>query len=39
MNEHEVLRAIKTLIKYINDGDAEETAPVMAGLMELRDLL
>ena len=39
MNEHEVLRAINTLIKYINDGDAEETPRVMNGLMELRDLL
>ena len=39
MNEHEVLRAINTLIKYINDADAEETPRVMNGLMELRDLL
>lgn len=39
MNEHEVLRAINTLIKYINDGDAEETPRVMNAIMELRALL
>jgi len=39
MNKHEILRAIRTLIAYINDGDAEETPEIMNGLMELKDLL
>lgn len=39
MEEKRLLQAIRLLINHINDGDAEETAPVQAGLMELRDLL
>jgi hypothetical protein len=39
MEEKRLLEAIRLLINHINDGEAEETAPVMAGLMELRDLL
>jgi hypothetical protein len=39
MEEKRLLQAIRLLINHINDGEAEETAPVMAGLMELRDLL
>jgi hypothetical protein len=39
MEEKKLLEAIRLLINHINDGEAEETAPVMAGLMELRDLL
>jgi hypothetical protein len=39
MQQRKLLQAIALLINHINDGDAEETAPVVAALMELRDLL
>lgn len=39
MNEQQLLEAIRLLINHVNDDSEESTAPVEAGLMELRDLL
>ena len=39
MNEEQLLEAIRLLINHVNDDSEESTAPVEAGLMELRDLL
>ena len=39
MNEKQLLEAISLLINHVNDDSEESTAPVEAGLMELRDLL
>jgi len=39
MNEKQLLEAIKLLITHLNDDSEESTAPVEAGLMNLRDLL
>jgi hypothetical protein len=39
MNEEQLLEAIKLLITHLNDDSAESSAPVEAGLMNLRDLL
>ena len=39
MNEEQLLEAIRLLINHVNDDSEESSAPVEAGLMELRDLL
>ena len=39
MNEEQLLEAIRLLINHVNDDSVESSAPVEAGLMELRDLL
>ena len=39
MDEKQLLEAINLLIFHLNDDSEESTAPVEAGLMELRDLL
>jgi hypothetical protein len=39
MEQQQLLQAIKLLITHLNDSTTESTAPVEAGLMELRDLL
>lgn len=39
MNEKQLLEAIRLLINHVNDDSEESSAPVEAGLMELRDLL
>jgi len=39
MEEKQLLEAIRLLINHLNDDSEESTAPVEAGLMELRDLL
>lgn len=37
--QQQLLDAISLLIRHLNDDSEESTAPVEAGLMELRDLL
>lgn len=39
MNEQQLLEAISLLIDHLNDDSQESTAPVEAGLMDLRDLI
>jgi len=39
MEEQQLLDAIRLLITHLNDDSAESTAPVEAGLYELRELL
>ena len=39
MEEKQLLDAISLLIRHLNDDSEESTAPVEAGLMELRDLI
>jgi hypothetical protein len=39
MNEKQLLEAISMLINHLNDDSLESSAPVEAGLMNLRDLL
>jgi len=39
MEEQQLLDAIRLLITHLNDDSVESTAPVEAGLYELRELL
>jgi len=39
MEEKQILQAIRLLITHLNDDSEESTAPVEAGLYELRELL